>query len=350
MAKNIGVDPIHDTVKEGPAGLIARLESARHIPQRSTDQLKVEGLHALASIDTNNVELRETSNRGNVRALIYPSGRAFLSYLYDTPFFNAIDELTQYGSLNIRGKHDIHHLNNVHLSMFVGFYQGALVTLTNDTRVQNNMLSLMRQMLVFWPTSGTRRFTRVGQIDVALHRVQQVAMHGVEALQELSTGALMIPDYLDRATESYVHPGVGVRYTILNRQQRIARIAVAVAFWRIASGGGFEIEKSDLAVADAILHLHEMGGRLMELSMSKGKLGHEFMRIFVALLQGEDVQPGEELSHASELNIGATALGRLGEMSVLTDEHKLFDEYRYVTGNTIRAHKKRWELNEKGIS
>jgi len=148
-------------------------------------------------------------------------------------------------------------------------------------------------------------------------------------------------------SKSMMDEGVGVRYTVLNREQRIAKIAIAVAFWRIAAGGRFVITHEDCAVADMILHLHEMGGRLMELSLSKGRLGHEFMRVFLRLLDGDVVEAGEDIQHASELNIGATAVSRLHEYSIITQENKLADDYRFIKGITIAAHKQRWNLMEK---
>lgn len=344
MARGIGLDPISDTVKEGPAGLIARLEAAGRPHGNQRGQFKVESLSALADLDTTAVENRLESNRGNGRALIYPSGRAMLSYLYDTPFFNAMDELVQHGNLSIRGKHDRHQLNQVHLSMFVGFYQGALVNLTMDTRVQSNMLALMRQLLVLWPTSGTRRYRSPGNIAQALHRIDKITSDGVIALGDLSDGNLIIPTLPHAVHKGFIDEGVGVRYTMLNREQRICKLAIAVAFWRMASGGRFEITESDCAVADSILHLHEMGGRLLELSMSKGKLGHEFMRVFLDLLNGESIEFGQEIAHASDLTAGATAVRRLQEMSVITGDGKLSDEYRYIQGTTIAAHKRRWNL------
>lgn len=343
MARGIGLDPISDTVKEGPAGLIARLEAAGRPHSSQRGQFKIESLGQLANIDTSAVENRLESNRGNGRALIYPSGRAMLSYLYDTPFFNAMDELVQHGNLSIRGKHDRHQLNQVHLSMFVGFYQGALVNLTMDTRVQSNMLALLRQLLVLWPTSGARRFRRPGNIAQALHRIDKVTSEGVIALGELSDGSLVIPSLPNSVQHGFIGEGVGVRYTMLNREQRICKLAIAVAFWRMASGGKFEITESDCAVADSILHLHEMGGRLLELSMSKGKMGHEFMRVFLSLLNGETIT-GEELAHASDLTAGATAVRRLQDMSIITQGGKLADEYRFIHGTTIAAHKRRWNL------
>jgi hypothetical protein len=345
MARGIGLDPISDTVKEGPAGLIARLESSGRPLAQQRGSVRIDSLDALSQINTANIESRFDSNRGNGRALIYPSGRAILSYLYDTPFFNALDELVQHGNLSIRGKHDRHQLNRVHLSMFTAFYQGSLVTLTTDSRVQNNMLALMRQLMVLWPTSGTRRHKRAGNIANALYRIDKIATDGVIALRDLSDGTLMIPDMPRSVSKGFIDEGVGVRYTMLNREQRIAKLAIAVAFWRIATGGRFEVTQEDCAIADTILHSHEMGGRLLELSISKGKLGHEFMRVFLRLLDGEVIESGEEVAHASDLTIGATAVRRLGDMSIITSDGKLADEYRYVAGPTIAAHKKRWNLN-----
>jgi hypothetical protein len=347
LSGDIGIDPINDTVKEGPAGLITRLENNGNGGARMGHQLlEVDSLAGLAKLNTENVEIRQSANRGNARALIYPSGRAFLSYLYDVPFFNTLDELIQHGNLSLRGKASSHRITEVHMSTLVSFYQGAVVTMTNDNRVQNNMTSLLRQMMIFWPTSGTRRFKRAGRIDQALHRIEGVAKSGHQALTDLSEGILRVPELPAHVDKPLLESdGVGVRYTVLNRAQRISRLAIAVAFWRIADGGAFEITRSDLAVADSILHLHEMGGRLFELVMSKGKLGHEFMRLFVRLLDGEYLEVGEELAHASEVTIGATASARLRDMSVVVgDQGKLADEYRFVLGTTVRDHKKRWKL------
>lgn len=343
MARSVGLDPISDTVKEGPAGLIARLESAGRPMGQQHGSVKVDSLGALAALDTGSIAERDDSNRGNGRALIYPSGRAILSYLYDTPFFNALDELVQHGHLSIRGKVDRHQMHQVHLSMFVGFYQGALVNLTTDTRVQSNMLALLRQMLVLWPTSGTRRHKRPTSIADVLVDIARITTEGINCLRGLSDGQLAIPILPETVDDGYISAGVGVRYTMLNRAMRISKIAIAVAFWRIASGGTFEITNSDCAVAEAILHSHEMGGRLMELAMSKGKMGHEFMRVFLRLLDGESIEAGQELDQATEINAGATAVHRLGDMSVL--EHgKLSPEYRFIQGTTIARHKKRWNL------
>jgi len=348
LARDIGIDPINDTVKEGPAGLIARLESAGHVDRRANGAaLRVDSLSDLGSLDTEDIETKHSSNRGNARALIYPSGRALLSYLYDTSFFNTLDELIQHGNLNLRGKASTHKLTHVHMSTLVSFYQGALVTMTSDTRVQNNMTALLRQMLIFWPTSGVKRFKRAGRIDIALHRIQKLAQTGFDALGDLSEGVLRIPDMPAVASKTMLDAdGVGVRYTILNREQRIAKLAVAVAFWRIAEGGNFEITNGDLAIADSILHMHEMGGRLFELTMAKGKMGHEFMRLFVRLLDGEVLETGEEIAQASELNIGVAAIGRLKDMSVVSPEGKLEDEYRFIKGSTMALHRKRWNIEE----
>lgn len=344
MSRRLGIDPICDTVKEGPAGLIARLESAGFAPAKIDGMGKIETLQDLANLDTTDISVEAKLNLGNARALIYPSGRALLSYLYDTPFFNALDELIQHGNLSLRGKLSSHRINKVHMSTIVNFYQGALVTLTNDTRVQNNMSALLRQMLILWPTSGHRRYTRSGRIDIALSKVESMAATGLKSLQDLSYGILEMPELPESVNESMIDIGVGIRYTVLNRPYRVSKLALAVAFWRIADGGEFEITRGDLAMADAILHMHEMGGRLFELVMSKGRIGHEFMRIFVDLLNGEIVNPGGEIAQASELNIGATAVSRLSELSVITSEGKLANDYRFVTGQVIESHKKRWRV------
>ena len=349
LTQNIGLDPIHDTVKEGPAGLISRLEHAGSIRQKR-DGITVDNLAALAAIDTESIAEVKNSNRGNSRALIYPSGRALLSYLYDTPFFNTIDELIQHGNLNVKGKSSSHRLSEVHVSMIASFYQGALVTLTNSNQVQNNMVALMRQMMVFWPTSGAKRHTNQGRIDIALHRIERLATEGLMTLETLSDGVIELPQLPAIHDESMLPSGagVGVRYTVLNRAVRINKLALAVAFWRIATGGRFEITKGDLAIAESVLHLHEMGGRLFEHVMAKGRLGHEFMRIFVALLEGDELdqvsQLAEDISHASELGIGAAAVARLSELSIINNKNKLNDEYRFVTGDTVHEHRKRWRL------
>lgn len=353
LAGDVGIDPINDTVKEGPAGLIARLENSGHnLVGAGRTSMAIDSLAGLAAVNTEDVEVKQSPNRGNARALIYPSGRALLSYLYDIPFFNTLDELIQHGNLNLRGKASSHKISEVHLSTLVSFYQGALVTMTNDNRVQNNMTALLRQMMIFWPTSGTRRFKKPKRIDQALHRIEKVAKDGNQMLQDLSEGTLRLPTLPPLADNPFLDSeGVGVRYTVLNREQRIQRLAIGVAFWRIADGGAFEITNSDLAVADSILHMHEMGGRLFELVMSKGKIGHEFMRIFVRLLDGEVIESGEEIAQASDATIGATAVNRLRDMSVVIGElGKLADEYRFVKGDTVRAHKLRWKLEKKGIS
>lgn len=345
LARNIGIDPVSETVKEGPAGLIARLESAGNpLQERGKPIENINSLSSLASIDTTKIQVKQWTNRGNARALIYPSGRTLLSFLYDTAFFNTVDDLIQHGNLNVRGKASNHRINEVHMSTLTAFFQGALVALTADNRVQNNMSVLLRQMMIFWPTSGTKRFNKQGRIDIALYGIQQVAQTGFNALGDMSEGVLAVPKMPDAAQHTLLSSeGVGIRYTVLNRQTRIARIAIAVAFWRIAAGGSFEITNADLAIADSILHMHEMGGRLFELSMTKGRLGHEFMRIFISLLNGESIG-GEETSMASELSIGATAKGRLHDMSIVDSDGKLITEYRFVQGSTMMNHKKRWNL------
>lgn len=344
LARDIGIDPICDTVKEGPAGLIARLESAGESRRPHMGKGDIDSLAGLGGFDTAGLDVREHSNRGNARALIYPSGRALLSYLYDTPFFNTMDELIQHGNLNLRGKASTHRLSEVHMSTLTSFYQGALVTLSADTRVQTNLTTLLRQMLIFWPTAGARRFERGDRIDVALNSIKKTAQTGFDSLRDLSDGYLKIPELTRKASRAYIDEGVGVRYTILNREARIARIAIAVAFWRICDGGKFEITHEDLAVADSILHMHEMGGRLFELAMSKGKMGHEFMRLFVRLLDGDPLELGEEAAHASEMGVGQNASGRLKDFSVINEAGQLADEYRIIQGTTISMHKKRWGL------
>ncbi len=351
MTQSLGIDPIHDTVKEGPAGLIARLESSgNHNPYNAP--IKPLSLDELSKVDTSLIAERTEVNRGNARALIYPSGRALLSYLYDTPFFNTLDELIQHGNLNVRGKLSSHSLSKVHMTTVVNFYQGALVTLTNDSRVQNNMSALLRQMLIFWPTAGTRRHKEAGRIDVCLHTIENKAREGIKNLKVLSDGLIYMPHVSESMSKSMLSSGegVGVRYTVLNRVNRIQKIALAVAFWRIVAGGDFVITSSDLAMADAILHGHEMGGRLYELVMTKGKLGHEFMRLFVRLLEGDDlgaenqeIKEKGEIAHASELSIGATALARLNAMSITGPDGQLADEYRFITGDVIREHRRRWK-------
>lgn len=353
LAKDIGIDPVSETVKEGPAGLIARLESAGSFGAMARSQgsnnasdngAGVDSLSALGSYDTSEIEVARVTNRGNSRALIYPSGRTLLSYLYDTAFFNTLDDLIQHGNLNVRGKASNHRIHEVHMSTVTTFFQGALVSLTADNRVQNNMTVLLRQMLVFWPTAGARRFNKAGRIDIALFQIQRVAQTGFDSLNDLSDGVLRIPEMPDSCASPYLDgSGTGIRYTVLNRQLRIARLAIAVAFWRVCDGGKFEITNGDLAIADSILHMHEMGGRLFELAMSKGRMGHEFMRLFLRLLNGESIE-GEELGDATDLNIGTQAQGRLRDMSVIGVDGKLETEYRIVKGTTIAAHKKRWNL------
>lgn len=350
LTQRIGIDPIHDTVKEGPAGLIARLENSG-TKYSESDVIMAPSVMDLAAVDTSDIGEKEILNRGNARAMIYPSGRALLSYLYDTPFFNTIDELIQHGNLNLRGKLGSHHLREVHLSTVVSFYQGALVNLTNSSHVQNNMAALLRQMLVFWPTSGTKRHPNAERIDVALYRIEKIALEGIRSVEAFGGNHLILPELPAQFEESMLSsPGVGVRYTVLNRRNRISKIAIGVAFWRIAGGGEVKITKGDLAVAESILHLHEMGGRLYELVMTKGRMGHEFMRVFVSLLDGsiDSLDAGsvfaEEMAQASELSVGAAAIARLKDMFVVTAANKLTDEYRYVTGNTIREHKRRWQI------
>lgn len=343
LARSIGVDPINETVKEGPAGLIARLESAGRRDTQSRDgSVHVDSLHGLASINTEDIAVESDDNTGNARALIYPSGRAFLSYLYDTPFFNVLDELIQHGNLNVRGKTSNHRINHVHINSLTTFFQGSLVTMTNDSRVQNNMSALLRQMLVFWPTSGTRRYKHPKRIDTILEKIRTVASEGLATVAALTDGTLLMKR-TPAAHESYITAGAGIRYTVLNRETRINKLAIGVAFWRVAFGGGFELTKADLAVADALLHSHEMGGRLYEHAMGKGKVGHEMMRVFLRLLDGESLN-GEEIGHATDMNTGQVVKDRLSSMGIINADSKLEDDYRYVKGTTIRDHKQRWKL------
>lgn len=362
-AHRLGLDPIQDTVKEGPAGLIARLERKSDNwldtiqPKESTneeDAAEESGtprsletltlLSQLATADSDSIAAISEHDIGNVRGLIYPSGRAFLSYLYDTPFFNTLDELIQHGNLNVRGKQDHHRLRHLNLSLFTAFYQGALANLLGDFRVQNGMSLLLRQMIVMWPTDGLPREAAQGRVSAALGALESVARDGLGYLAGLSGARLDAPAIAPRAYAPYIDPGVGMRFVSVNRYNRLIRIALAVAFWRIAAGDmRIEITDGDCAVADAILHAHDMSGRLLELAATRGKFGGEAMRLFMRLIDGESIAM-ESIAFASNSKAGEDTLNQLSALSVIGTDGKLADEFRYVDSGVMRAHAERWKL------
>lgn len=347
MVKYLGLDPIQDTVKEGPSGLIARLEDARgRIGKKQRNQAidsRRTSLADLVEMDTSLVDPTEPSNIGNVRGLIYPSGRAFLSYLYDTPFFNAIDELIQHGSLHVRGKVDAHTMSEMNIVMFLPFYQGALANLMQSVLVQNNINVLLRQMLVLWAPSQDKVHTRSRNVGSALNAIKEKAQEGIAVLSDLMPPALHVR-HRPEASEPMFDVGIGVRYVKVNRQERLARLAIAVAFWRMPAGNmSFELLDSDYAVADAILHGHEMGSRILEIASSKGRIGAEALRMFVSLSETSDSMAlATSLSQATDEKLGSSVLLLLNGMSVLNDNGGLHESYRIVNGDVIKEHKRRW--------
>lgn len=369
-AHRLRLDPIQDTAKEGPAGLIARLERkpakwSEHFdgmdgdmragvegvadPDASPEVTAAEvqgltGLERITQTDFSAVGAARISNVGNVRGLIYPSGRAVLSYLYDTPFFNAIDELTQHGNLHVRGKTDQHRLRNLNLAFYASFYQGALSNLINDYRVQNNLNQLLRQMVILWDTSGLNEEKGRGRIGEAITHIEAAAAEGIGYLEGVNAPGIDVPSLTRARSSAYIDAGVGVRYVSVNRYERLIRLAIGVAFWRIASGDmNIGILDSDCAVADAILHSHDMGARLLEISASKGRIGSEVMRIFCRLLDGESLA-GESIAFAATTKSGEDALSLLNSLSLITPEGKLDDQFRFVDGKVIASHLTRWNL------
>ena len=374
MAQDLGLDPIQDTVKEGPAGLISRLErrpirwasivkkqleaenrvyenADRPVAGRSVAIFNkpdstgghVVSLEELATGDYSGVGAPEPSNVSNVRGLIYPNGRAFMSYLSDTPFFNTLDELTQHGNLNVRGKIDVHRLRHINLSLCAVCYQGALANLLVNSSVQNNLNLLLRQMCVLWDTSGyVRPETRGVRINEAIERVAKEALTGLDYLSALNAPDIALPELKSTQHETYVPPGVAVRFVTVNRYERLIRIAIAVMFWRITTGDTtLEITNQDLAVADAILHSHDMGARLLEVAASRGRAGSEAMRIFSSLLDGDSLAL-ESIALASSNAQGQSTLQALAALSIVNDTGRLSDEYRFVLGDTKRRYQARW--------
>ena len=344
MVKGLGLDPIQDTVKEGPSGLISRLESARAKPLMDVNQQlpsgKVVSIHDVATMDTSEIEPSKPENIGNVRGLIYPSGRAFMSYLYDTPFFNSLDELIQHGSLHVKGKSESHALRNMNVAAFLPFYQGALANLMQQRVVQSNLNLLLRQMLFFWPATRVEK----GRVHVgrALERIQEAATIGIKSLEAL------MPSHLEDKglgmSEPMFDTGVGVRYVSLNRLERLTRLAVPVMFWRIAEGSNnFELTKADYAIAEVILHAHEMGSRIVEIASSKGRVGHEALKVFVYLSQSSGVSDlSAGISQLTDSTSAAAVLEVLYNNNILEDTGALAESYRLVKGDVIGEHRKRW--------
>lgn len=349
MVKQLGLDPIQDTVKEGPSGLISRLESSRSKPLIDTSDLisnrRDITAFDIASMDTSDIEPSKPENIGNVRGLIYPSGRAFMSYLYDTPFFNSLDEMIQHGSLNVRGKLETHTLKNINIAAFLPFYQGALSNLLQNQTVQSNMNLLLRQLLVLWPTPNQNSDKR--QTGKALDEVSALATNGLKALEA------MMPSYLDshsysQAENAMFDVGVGVRYVSINRMERLTRLAVPVMFWRIAAGStNFSLTKADYAIADTIMHAHEMGSRLVEIATSKGKVGNEALKMFVSLHQTDDgdrrAAMAMGISQMTDTTVAVSALELLSSHTIVDQDYRLAESYSLVDGDVIRAHRTRWD-------
>lgn len=365
-AHRLNLDPIQDTAKEGPAGLIARIErrSARwaepiddksaavefELPTITEDDIDIDLqdkpkktlIERLSELDTSAIPAARINNAGNIRALIYPSGRAFLSYLYDTPFFNALDELTQHGNLHVRGKQDQHRIRNLNLALYTSFYQGALANLMSDSRVQQNLLMLLRQFIVLWDTSSAFTERQSGHIGSAIGEMESSITEGLAALQGLSAPHMSIPALPRAKTKSLIHDGVGVRFVNVNRYERMSRLAIGVAFWRLCGGDShIELTNGDYAIADAIMHSHDMGARLVEISAAKGKIGSDMMRIFCSLLDGESFS-GESIAFAHTTRSGEDALNALSALSVIDADQRLMDEYRFVKGDVIQNHRERW--------
>lgn len=347
MVKSLGLDPIQDTVKEGPSGLIARLESSRSavIRNRADRQMVGRDLLSIATMDTSNMGPAKPEDIGNVRGLIYPSGRSFLSYLYDTPFFNAIDELIQHGSLHIRGKIDRHSLTNMNITAFVPFYQGALANLISEGRTQNNLNVLLRQLVLFWvppDNKGKRRNHHAGE---ALKQLKLAAIAGIDNLEALQPDVIRVDRQL-HASEPMFDVGVGVRSVNINRTERLARLAIAAAFWRISEGNlQFELLPSDYAVADALLHCHDMGSRIVEIATAKGRTGQDALRMLVSLTASEHSISAlaESVAQAADEKRAAEALELLCRFSITTKEGTLQEDIRFVDGDVIRAHRERWK-------
>lgn len=346
MVRELGLDPIQDTVKEGPSGLIARLEQSRNRLRDSKKEKIGVDLESLAKADTSSISPLELENVGNVRGLIYPSGRSLMSYLYDVPFFNTLDELIQHGSLHVRGKVDSHVLTNLNLAVFLPFYQGALANMLGSESVQRNFNLLLRQMLVFWPVEE-RDIRRPGNIGLALNAVRDRAASGLEALIEIAPPTLSAVEH-SAAELPLFEVGVGIRYAGLNRHERLTRIAVGILFWRVASGDfDFQLQRSDYAVADMILHAHETGSRLVEICTSKGKVGIELMKFLVST--GADFDQTDTavgLSQSSDEKTKTAVLELAVGLQILDVRGSLHESYRLINGDVIGKHLRRWKLKE----
>jgi len=107
-----------------------------------------------------------------------------------------------------------------------------------------------------------------------------------------------------------------------------------------------ELLDSDLAAADAIMHCHDMGSRLLELCLTRGKRGQETAKLLLRLLDGEAVT-ADALGFAEEAIRGANTIDYLHNISLINAEGKLESEYRLVGGDTIRAHQRRWGLSRR---
>jgi hypothetical protein len=346
VARGLGLDPIQENVKEGPSGLIARLESAKTLRTRKTET-KQEGPMSLDQLVTTQVADTETirvSNAGNVRGLIYPSGRAFFSSLSDTQFFNAVDELIQHGQLHLRGKLDRHAISNLNLTGFWPMYQGALANLLFDVRVQNNFNILLRQLNVFWSPATNTKPDGTDGAAAALRAIHNVAKSGVDSLILLEPAALQVQRKKKVAT-ALIDLGVGIRSVNINRAERVVRFAIAVMFWRIAEGSNlFCLTEEDYAVADVLVHCHDMGARILEIGASKGRIGSEAMKLLMALSSLEyDVEAiGQALAQAHDQKLAADALDLLMTTSVIDKQGIIDMDSRLVTNATIGEHRARW--------
>lgn len=345
VVRKLGLDPIQDTVKEGPSGLIARLEQSR--PDRRKDRLGSEigtDIASLANVDTSDIDPAELENLGNVRGLIYPSGRSFLSYLYDTPFFNALDELIQHGSFHVRGKVDSHVLRNLNLAAYLPFYQGALANMLANDSVQRNFNILLRQMILFWPMESSEGTGR-RNVGKALDVVGESARRGLETLEALAPPHIEAKNF-SFADTPLISLGVGVRYAGLNRDERLTRIALGIAFWRITSGQtDFTLLDSDYAMADLILYAHETGSRLAEICSSKGRVGVDLLRFLVSASADYDTDAAYiGLSQATNEKEKLGLLELASHMDILTGDNRLHESYRFVNGDVIRSHLKRWKI------
>lgn len=347
VVRGLGLDPIQENVKEGPSGLIARLETAKTLRTRK-NQSTQEGpmsLDQLVNTQVAEVETVRVSNAGNVRGLIYPSGRAFFSSLSDTQFFNSVDELIQHGQLHLRGKLDRHAITNLNLAGFWPIYQGALANLLFDVRVQNNFNILLRQLNVFWSPATNAKPDGTDGAAAALRAIHNVAKAGVDSLMILEPAALRVSRKKKVAT-SLIDLGVGIRSVNINRSERVVRFAIAVMFWRIAEGSNlFSLTEEDYAIADVLVHCHDMGARILEIGASKGRIGSEAIKLLIALnsLEHDAQAVAEALAQAQDQKLAQDALNLLLTTSVVDEKGIIDIDSRMVTNQSISEHCARWQ-------